>query len=156
MKHEVGMRQALLQAKQAALVQEVPVGAMLCLADGQQFVAHNAPIALADPSAHAEMQVIRAAAKAIGNYRLNGATLYVTLEPCIMCAGLLLQARIQTLVYAAPEPKTGAVASLHQLLNDPRLNHHIEVIPSVLAEESALLLRQFFKARRKQKKVAYQ
>lgn len=152
MNHESYMHMALQQAQQAALNDEVPVGAVLRLADGSLFQSHNAPIGLSDPSAHAEMQVIRAAAQHIGNYRLTGSTLYVTLEPCIMCAGVLLQARIQTLVYATAEPKTGAVESLHQLLHDPRLNHRIDIITPILAEKSANLLRSFFKERRKKNK----
>jgi len=152
MNHEQYMSLALQQAKQAAQRQEVPVGAVLVLADGTLFQAHNQPITQSDPSAHAEVQVIRNAAKHTHNYRLTGAVLYVTLEPCIMCAGLLLQARIQTLVYGAPEPKTGAVQSLYQLLNDPRLNHQVTIITPVLAEDSAQLLRDFFRERRKAKK----
>ncbi|MDQ6962303.1 MAG: tRNA adenosine(34) deaminase TadA [Mariprofundaceae bacterium] len=146
--HSSYMQLALEEAKQAALAGEVPVGAVLVLEDGQVFKARNAPITLSDPSAHAEMLVIREATKHVGNYRLTGSTLYVSLEPCLMCAGLLLQARVQTLVYAAPEPKTGAVHSLYQVLDDTRLNHQVEVITPLLAEQSSSLLRCFFKERR--------
>lgn len=152
--HLFYMQEALLEAEKAALNAEVPVGAVLVLADGQVFKAHNAPIRLSDPSAHAEMLVIRAATKQLANYRLTGSTLYVTLEPCLMCAGLLLQTRIQTLVYATPEPKTGAVHSLYQVLSDARLNHQVEVITPLLATQSAHLLRGFFKDRRKKAKEA--
>jgi len=146
------MQQAFEQAALAAESGEVPVGAILVLPDGQQFVAHNAPISMCDASAHAEMQVIRAACTAIGNYRLLGAQLFVTLEPCIMCAGVILHARIKRVVYGASEPKTGAVESLYQLLSDSRLNHQVELEGGVLTDVCSAQIKAFFKARRGQRK----
>jgi len=145
------MRKALQLAEKAALVGEVPVGALLLLADGRTFAEHNAPISQHDASAHAEMRVIRNACQASNNYRLTGSTLYVTLEPCTMCAGAIVHARVARVVYGAAEPKTGAVESLYQLLSDQRLNHQAEVVSGLLAEESSALLKQFFKARRAKK-----
>ncbi|WP_414041366.1 tRNA adenosine(34) deaminase TadA [Acidithiobacillus sp. M4-SHS-6] len=143
------MRLALDMAAQAVAAGEVPVGAVLVNAAGEYVAgAHNAPIATHDPSAHAEMRVLRAAALQVENYRLTGSTLYVTLEPCIMCAGAMLHARVDRLVYGAADPKAGAVESLYQLFNDSRFNHHIQVEAGLLAEESATLLRDFFRARR--------
>ncbi len=144
-----GMRAALQQARLAAAQEEVPVGAVVRLADGRSFAAHNAPISANDPTAHAEIRAIRAAAAALGNYRLTGATLYVTLEPCAMCAGAIVHARIARVVYGATDPKAGAVVSLHRLLEDARLNHRPEVTGGVLAEECGEALRAFFRARRK-------
>jgi len=143
------MQLALEQAALAAECGEVPVGAVLVLPDGQQFVAHNAPISTCDASAHAEMQVIRAACAAINNYRLVGAQLFVTLEPCTMCAGAMIHARIARVVYGASEPKTGAVESLYQLLSDKRLNHQAELTGGVLADACSIQIKTFFKSRRK-------
>jgi len=143
------MNMALQQTDIAANNGEVPVGAVLLLEDGRLFTSHNAPITLHDASAHAEMRVIRAACEATGNYRLNGATLYVTLEPCAMCAGAIVHSRIARVVYGATDPKTGAVVSLYSLLSDPRLNHQPEVTGGVLAEECGEKLRVFFRNRRK-------
>jgi len=143
------MEIALQQAELAAEHGEVPVGAVLILPDGQQFVAHNAPISTCDASAHAEMQVIRAACQAIGNYRLVGAQLFVTLEPCAMCAGAIIHARIKRVIYGASEPKTGAVESLYQLLSDKRLNHQAEFKGGVLADACRTQIKAFFKSRRK-------
>jgi len=145
------MNMALGLAEQAAQCGEVPVGAVLVLPDGQVFSQHNAPISLSDASAHAEMRVIRSACQALNNYRLNGSTLYVSLEPCCMCAGAIVHARISRVVYAASEPKSGAVESLYRILSDPRLNHQVEVSSGLMAEESSALLKQFFKARRAKK-----
>ncbi len=145
------MQLALAQAGIAAERGEVPVGAVLVTADGARFAAHNAPITLHDASAHAEMCAIRAACEAVGNYRLTGSTLYVTLEPCAMCAGAIIHARIGRVVYGAHDPKTGAVASLYQLLADRRLNHQPTVTGGIMAEAAAELLTRFFRARRKQK-----
>ncbi len=147
------MRLALAQAELAAACGEVPVGAVLVLTDGQVFASHNHPIAAHDPSAHAEVRVIRQACKQIKNYRLTGARLYVTLEPCIMCAGLLLNSRVQQLYYGASEPKTGAVDSLYQVLCDQRLNHQLIVEKGLLADESSALLKHFFRQRRNKKKA---
>jgi len=142
------MQIALQQAELAAAAGEVPVGAVLVLSDAQVFSAHNAPITQHDASAHAEMRVLRSACQAINNYRLNGSTLYVTLEPCCMCAGAIVHARIDRLVFAATDPKTGAVESLYQLLNDQRLNHQVEINSGLMAETSSALLKRFFKVRR--------
>lgn len=143
------MRLALRQAEMAAEDGEVPVGAVLVTENGQVFAAYNAPITLHDASAHAEMRVIRVACEAEQNYRLTGATLYVTLEPCTMCAGAIVHARIKRVVYGARDPKTGAVESLSKVLSDPRLNHQPEVVSGVLANECGTLLKQFFQKRRK-------
>jgi len=146
------MQQALELAKHAAQLGEVPVGAVLRLDDGRAFGEHNAPISQHDTSAHAEIRVIRKACLATNNYRLTDSTLYVTLEPCCMCAGAIIHARIGRVVYAAPDPKTGAVTSLYQLLSDPRLNHQPKITHGIMAEESATLLKQFFKSRREARK----
>ncbi|GAV19904.1 tRNA(adenine34) deaminase [Mariprofundus micogutta] len=146
------MNKALQQAEIAAENGEVPVGALLITADGEEFVSGNAPITTDDASAHAEMRVIREACQALGNYRLTGSTLYVTLEPCLMCAGAIVHARISRVVYAASDPKTGAVESLYQILSDERLNHQAEITSGVLADESSKLLKSFFRSRRNKRK----
>jgi tRNA(adenine34) deaminase len=142
------MRLALEQARQAERAGEVPVGAALVV--GGQVVAcgSNRTIADRDPTAHAEIAALRAAAKAMGNYRVAGATLYVTIEPCAMCAGAIVQARVERLVYGADDPKGGAVRSCFAILDDPQLNHRVEVTPGILTEECAALLQAFFAARR--------
>jgi len=145
---EEWMREALAEAQEAGRHGEVPVGAVLihkgeCLARGG-----NRTIAECDPTAHAEMVALRAGARAAGNYRLEGATLYVTLEPCAMCAGAIVQARLERVVYGADDPKGGAYRSCFALLDSPLLNHRVEVCPGVQAEESAALLQAFFAARR--------
>ncbi len=142
------MKQALAEAQQAEPRGEVPVGAVV-VRDGEILArAHNQPIALNDPTAHAEILALRAAAAKLGNYRLTGCDLYVTLEPCAMCAAALVHARIRRLVYAAADPKAGAVQSTMRLLDAPQLNHHVEVIPGLLADESSALLQRFFSKRR--------
>jgi len=143
------MNIALQQAEIAAEKGEVPVGAILITEDGKLFASHNAPITLHDASAHAEMRVIREACEAVQNYRLTGSTLYVTLEPCTMCAGAIVHARIKRLVYGASDPKTGAVESLSTVLSDKRLNHQVELSSGVLADACGDLLKRFFKNRRK-------
>jgi len=143
------MRLAIEQARIGAAQGEVPVGAVLVLEDGREFAAHNAPILMHDASAHAEMQVIRTACKAAGNYRLPSSTLYATLEPCLMCAGAIVHARIARVAYGAVDPKAGAVESLYQILADTRLNHQPEVTGGIMAEECSALLKSFFKSRRK-------
>jgi len=143
------MKKAIQQAEIAADNGEVPVGAVLVLEDGREFTAHNAPISLNDASAHAEMRVIRTACKAVKNYRLPGSTLYVTLEPCLMCCGAIIHARIARVVYGATDPKTGAVESLYQALCDKRLNHQPVTEGGIMAEESGKLLKLFFQNRRK-------
>jgi len=147
------MQKALLLAETAAANGEVPVGAVVVLSDGQEFTGHNAPITLHDPSAHAEMRAMRAACAATGNYRLSGATLYVTLEPCTMCAGAIVHARIGRVVYGADDPKTGAVTSLYQVLSDSRLNHQPAVTSGVMADACGALLKRFFRHRRQHRKA---
>lgn len=142
------MRQALALAAEAEICGEVPIGALV-VRDGEIVGrGYNAPIGCADPTAHAEVRAIRDAARRLANYRLSGCTLYVTLEPCSMCAGAILHARIARLVYGAPDPKTGACGSVIDLFADERLNHHTRVVAGVLAEECGALLRRFFAARR--------
>ncbi len=143
------MQQALDCARDAELQGEVPVGAVI--ADGAGSViarAANSPIARHDPTAHAEILALRAAGRALGNYRLPGCVLYVTLEPCAMCVGALVHARLARIVYAAADPKTGACGSVFDLAATAKMNHRLEVTGGVLAEESAALLKQFFAARR--------
>jgi len=142
------MREALALAAQGAALGEVPVGAVLVhegVIVGRGF---NCPISTHDPSAHAEMVAIRAAAQSLHNYRLPGSTLYVTLEPCSMCAGLIVHARIQRVVYGAAEPKAGVVASQGAFFNQGFLNHRVLVEGGVLGEECGMALSAFFKARR--------
>jgi tRNA(adenine34) deaminase len=142
------MRIALEEARAAASAGEVPVGAVLVHEGKIVARSCNHTIRDCDPTAHAEMIVLREASRLLGNYRLTGATLYVTLEPCSMCAGALIQARIQRLVYGADDPKGGAVRTCFELLSNPRLNHQVEVTPDLLAAESAALLQSFFASRR--------
>ncbi|HEX4300807.1 MAG TPA: tRNA adenosine(34) deaminase TadA [Gammaproteobacteria bacterium] len=142
------MREALVLARQAEAAGEVPVGAVL-VKDGTLLGAGwNQPIGAHDPTAHAEVMAMRAGAQALGNYRLTGATLYVTLEPCAMCAGALVHARVARLVYGAADPKTGAAGSVFDLTRADKLNHRLEVAGGVLAEECGTLLRAFFASRR--------
>jgi len=142
------MRLALDQARSAAGADEVPVGAIL-VKDGQILArGNNRTIRDCDPTAHAEIVALREAARAAANYRLMGATLYVTIEPCAMCAGAIIQARIARVVYGADDPKGGAVRSCFEVLSHSKLNHQVEVTPGVLAEESAAVLQQFFSTRR--------
>ena len=142
------MAEALEQARLGAQLGEVPVGAVL-VRDGEVLGrGFNQPIASRDPSAHAEMVALRAAALAVDNYRLPGSTLYVTLEPCSMCAGLIVHARVARLVYAASEPRAGVASSRGQFFQQDFLNHRVLVEGGLLAEESAELLRGFFRARR--------
>jgi len=145
------MNRALQQAEIAAENGEVPVGVLLLLEDGTELISSNAPISLHDASAHAEMRVIREACSITSNYRLTGSTLYVTLEPCTMCAGAIVHARIKRVVYGASDPKTGAVESLYQILSDERLNHQPEVEGGVMAEQCGDLLKSFFRSRRKKR-----
>jgi len=143
------MQQALAQARLAADLDEVPVGAVLVGADGQLLAAgHNQPISACDPSAHAEIVTLRKAALMLNNYRLPGTTLYVTLEPCTMCVGALVQARVKRLVYAATEPRTGAIESAQRLFETGEYNHRPEIEGGLLADESSALLTVFFRARR--------
>jgi tRNA(adenine34) deaminase len=142
------MHLALAEARQAAAQGEVPVGAVLVAGGVAIAAAGNAPIRLSDPTAHAEILALRQAAARLGNYRLPEATLYVTLEPCAMCMGAMLQARVARLVYGADDPKSGAARSLYTLGDDPRLNHRIVVVSGILAEECGNLLKEFFRRRR--------
>lgn len=143
------MARALRLAREAQKRGEVPVGALL-VGNGGDVLAEcgNAPIASRDATAHAEIRVLREAGRVVGNYRLPGTTLYVTLEPCPMCAGALLQARVARLVFGAADPRTGACGSVIDLPRDRRWNHRIDVVRGVLAEECTTLLRDFFRARR--------
>ena len=142
------METALEEARAAAACGEVPIGAALVL-DGKLIAkSGNRTIRDGDPTAHAEIVVLREAARLAANHRLGGAVLYVTLEPCIMCAGAMIQARISRLVYGADDPKGGAARTCFEMLSHPRLNHRIEFTPEVLAAESAELLQKFFAARR--------
>jgi len=142
------MRQALREAQLAAEAGEVPVGAVVARGEEVVAAAGNERERTKDPTAHAEILAIRHAADALGGWRLSGCTLYVTLEPCPMCAGALHAARIGRLVYAAPDPKAGAAGSLYDLPSDPRLNHTYPTTSGILAPESAALLRSFFRQRR--------
>ena len=143
------MREALALARQAQAAGEVPVGAVL-VRDGEVVGrGWNHPISAYDPTAHAEILAIREAASALGNYRLVDTCLYVTLEPCPMCAGALVHARIGRLVYGTADPRAGAAGSVFNLLQEPRLNHRVDIASGVLAEECSGLLKDFFAARRK-------
>ncbi len=143
------MRRALLQAKAAEAIDEVPVGAVLVSADGEILAeCHNQTITLSDPCAHAEILVLREAGQKLGNYRLLNTTLYVTLEPCAMCAMAVVHARVKRLVFAASDPKTGACGSVFDLLADPRHNHRVEVQGGLLQQEASAGLSAFFKAKR--------
>jgi tRNA(adenine34) deaminase len=139
---------ALEEAVRAAEAGEVPVGAVVVLQGRLVGRGHNTPIALSDPTAHAEIVALRTAAREVGNYRLTGCTLYATVEPCAMCCGAALQARIARLVYGAADPKAGAVQSLHRLLEDRRLNHQVAVTAGVRAEECGARLQEFFRTKR--------
>ena len=142
------MREALDEARRGAAAGEVPVGAVVVM-DGLVVArAHNAPITMTDPTAHAEVVALRAAAEKRGNYRLAGATLYATIEPCAMCCGAALHARVARVVYGARDAKAGAVESLYRLLEDARLNHRATTKGDVLADEAAALLSAFFETRR--------
>lgn len=142
------MRHALALAARAAAQGEVPVGAVLIKAGVLLAEGYNRPIIDHDPCAHAELLALRAGAKAIGNYRLPGTTLYVTLEPCVMCAGAITHARIERLVFGASDPKAGAVNAVYDVIANPRLNHVVQWTGGVLADECGQLLRDFFRARR--------
>ena len=150
---EYWMRHALSLADNAQQQGEIPVGAVLVKDNQIIGEGWNQSISLHDPSAHAEMMAIREAGKNLRNYRVVDSTLYVTLEPCSMCAGLLIHSRIYRLVFGASDFKTGAVGSLMDLLGDPRMNHHVEVKGAVLAEQCGDKLSAFFKQRRQQKKL---
>ncbi len=148
MPDEIYLQAAIEQARQAALAGEVPVGAIVVyngeiVARGQNYVLRTL-----DPTAHAEIVALRAAATQLGNYRLTGCALYTTLEPCAMCAGAIVHSRISRLVYGAPDPKAGAAGSVLEIINHPQLNHQLKVTPGILADECGELLRAFFRERR--------
>jgi tRNA(adenine34) deaminase len=148
--YEPLMRRALTEAQHAADAGDVPVGALVVGATGDVLAsAHNRREADGDPTAHAELLALRDASQSVGGWRLDGCTLVVTLEPCTMCAGALVLARIETLVYGAVDPKAGAVGSLWDVARDPRLNHRPEVIGGVLADDCGAVLRAFFASRRR-------
>ncbi|HWP85712.1 MAG TPA: tRNA adenosine(34) deaminase TadA [Terriglobia bacterium] len=142
------MRLALEQARRAGAEGEVPVGAVVVWKEEVIGQGGNRSIRDRDPTAHAEVVALRQAAARLGNYRLTGAALYVTVEPCVMCAGAALLARLERIVYGCDDPKAGAIRSLYQIASDPRLNHQIAVAPGVLAAECSALLRNFFAHKR--------
>ena len=142
------MLAALVEARKAMANDEVPIGAVVAVDDVIVAAAFNRPISAIDPTAHAEIGALRAAAQKIGNYRLTGATLCVTVEPCAMCVGAIVHARIGTLIYGAPEPKTGAVRSTVKLLDDPSWNHRVRVVAGLMADESRALMQEFFGKKR--------
>ncbi len=143
------MRVALAEAQAAAGHGDVPIGAVVVVDDQVIAVAHNRREVDLDPTAHAELLAIRAAARVLGSWRLDGATLYVTLEPCHMCAGAIVLARLPRLVFGATDPKAGAAGSLDNVVDDPRLNHRVDVTSGVLDDQGGDLLRDFFRARRR-------
>ena len=144
------MRLALAEAEAAELAGEVPVGALVVAPDGETILGRgsNHVLRASDPTAHAEIVALREAGRTLRNYRLAGCTLICTLEPCAMCAGALLHARLARLVYAAPDPKAGACGSVLSVMNHPQLNHHMQVVSGVLADECSDLLTEFFRVRR--------
>jgi tRNA(adenine34) deaminase len=149
------MRLALLEAEKAGETGEVPVGAVI-VKDGQVIASgQNRPIAAHDPAGHAEMLALRQAGQVLGNYRLSGCDLYVTLEPCAMCAGAMFHARIKRVIFGAYDPKTGAAGSVINLFGEKALNHHASVRGGVLEEECARLLKDFFSERRKAGKIVH-
>jgi len=148
------MGMALAEARKAWAAGEVPVGAVVVKDGAVVAVGFNQPIGRHDPTAHAEIVALRAAAEKLGNYRLPGCELYVTLEPCAMCSGAMMHARLSRVVYAAPDPKTGVCGSILDLFAIEQLNHHAEVVGGVLADEAAAMLRGFFAERRAARKAA--
>jgi tRNA(adenine34) deaminase len=146
------MSAALVEARKGLANDEVPIGAVVAVGDEIVAAAFNQPISTNDPTAHAEVRALRAAGERMGNYRLTGATLCVTVEPCAMCVGAMVHARIGTLIYGAPEPKTGAVRSTLKLLDDPSWNHRILVVAGLMADECRGLMQEFFRKRRMESK----
>ena len=145
------MELALTEARRAEAAGEIPIGAVVVAADGTILSsAYSRPISTNDPTAHAEILALREAGLRLNNYRLTGATLYSTIEPCVMCAGAIVHARIERLVYGAPDPKAGAAGSIYNVLTDPRLNHQVEIVPGVRGEECRVLLQSFFDRRRRE------
>ena len=139
---------ALAEAQKAAASGEVPVGAVIVYGGEVAGCGFNQPIGSHDPTAHAEIVAMRAAARALGNYRLPGATIYCTMEPCMMCAGAMIHARITRLVFGTPDPKAGSAGSIYNVLTDPRLNHRVDVVSGIREDECAAILRRFFENRR--------
>lgn len=147
-KDEKFMKLALAEAQKGLAAGEVPVGAVIVM-DGRVIArAYNKPVSLSDPSAHAEILALRKAARKLGNYRLTGAEMYVTLEPCAMCAGAILHARVRRVVFGAGDPKGGAVTSLFRMLEDKRLNHSAEVVHGIMEEACSEILSRFFREKR--------
>jgi tRNA(adenine34) deaminase len=153
MSHEAFMAAALEQARLGLAAGEVPIGAVLVVNERIVAAAYNQPIGAVDPTAHAEILVLREAARTIGNYRLLDATVYVTLEPCVMCVGALVHARVREVVYGAAEPKTGGLTSAARLLEIPQLNHRFAVTAGVLESESRDLIQDFFREKRRSGKA---
>jgi tRNA(adenine34) deaminase len=150
----IWMDHALAEAKAALAHDDVPVGAVVVAAGEVVAAAHNRREVDADPTAHAELLAVRAAARKLGSWRLDGCVLYVTLEPCTMCAGALVLARLPRLVFGATDPKAGAVGSLYDLAREPRLNHRVDVTGGVMAEECGAVLTRFFRAKRAPSRAA--
>ena len=150
------MRLALEQASKAQMLGEVPVGAVVVHNEAVIGYGHNCPITAKDPTAHAEIMALRDSTHYLNNYRLPGCTIYVTLEPCVMCIGALFHARFKRLVYAAADPKTGVCGSVIDLPAETRLNHHMQVVSGILAEEAGMLLKHFFAQRRKMQVIKSQ
>jgi tRNA(adenine34) deaminase len=152
--HEKYMAQALEQARRAVEAEEVPVGAVLVDSSGNPIAAGcNAPISHCDPTAHAEIQALRSGALKLMNYRLLNTTLYVTIEPCIMCMGAIIHARVARIVYGAPDPKWGAAGSLFNFAEDRRLNHRPEVLGGILADQCKGLIQDFFREKRNPSRI---
>lgn len=148
--HERYMREALIEGNNALLAGEVPVGSVVVSVDGQIVGrGFNQPIGANDPTAHAEILALRDAARFLGNYRMSGTTLYVTVEPCPMCAGALIHSRVDRLVYGAHEPKSGAVSSVMRMLDHPALNHRIEIVSGVLENKCREMIQDFFGEKRR-------
>jgi len=142
------MQEALVEARKAEAEEEIPIGAIILLNEKVIGRGHNSSVGLRDPSAHAEIMALRHAANNIGNYRLPGSIMIVTIEPCIMCLGAMIQARVEKLIYGAPDPKAGAIHSCFELVNNPHLNHQIQVEQGILEDECASILKHFFQIRR--------
>ena len=147
------MEAALDQARQGLAAGEVPVGAVLVMGDAIVASAFNQPISASDPTAHAEVLVLREAARAVGNYRLTDATVYVTVEPCLMCVGAMVHARVREVVYGAAEPKTGALVSALKALESPGLNHRFAVTSGVFEEECRSIIQEFFRQKRRSGRI---
>ena len=143
------MRRALAEAARGLKEDEVPVGAVVVRGGKVIARAHNRPIHLSDPSAHAEILALRRAGRRLGNYRLSGCTLYATIEPCAMCAGAIIHSRIERVVFGGFDPKAGASGSALTVLNHPKLNHQVEVLEGVLADDCASIIREFFRRKRR-------